>query len=92
MAELHYKMAMTLQYMERPSEALVEVRTAIRVCEARIALLHEQRAQLGAPSNRDVAAESAAAPDSPSAAKAGEARFLDPSYPTDLFILVCGLI
>ena len=34
LAELHFKIGLTLQYLNQPSEALNEVQKAVKICEA----------------------------------------------------------
>ncbi|KAL3135061.1 hypothetical protein ABBQ32_008006 [Trebouxia sp. C0010 RCD-2024] len=36
LAELHYKMSLTLQYLDQPEDALKEIKTAVRIVETRI--------------------------------------------------------
>lgn len=42
LAALHYKMGLALQSMDRPSEALVEIKVAKRICQERLDNLRKE--------------------------------------------------
>lgn len=50
LAGLHFKIGLTLQYLNQPSEALAEVQKAVKICQA--ALQGQKNDNVGSPAEK----------------------------------------